>query len=92
MRIGALRWNGWNEEHIARHGVEPVEVEEVVASGTYYVVRARNGRYGLIGQTDGGRSLSIIVEREDGGSFFVVTARAADADERRLYARRRNRH
>ena len=25
-----FRWNGWNEEHIAAHGVEPEEAEGVV--------------------------------------------------------------
>jgi hypothetical protein len=36
VRILELRWSSWNEEHIARHGVEPREIEEIVASGSYH--------------------------------------------------------
>ena len=25
-----FRWNYWNEEHLARHGVSPPEAEEVI--------------------------------------------------------------
>ena len=31
MKIRAVVWDDWNEEHIARHGVEVEEVEEVLA-------------------------------------------------------------
>lgn len=89
MRIGGLRWNDRNEEHIARHSVEPHEVEEIVAGGRYDVARIRRQRYVLIGQTDAGRYPSAVVEREPDGVFFVVTARDADRDERRLVVRRR---
>ncbi len=28
-----FRWNDWNRDHIARHGVVPVEAERVVING-----------------------------------------------------------
>ncbi len=87
MRIAELFWDDWNEEHTARHGVEPMEVEEVVAGGMSYVARVRGERYGIIGQTDAGRYLTIVVEREMGNVFYVVSARPADLGERRLHAR-----
>jgi uncharacterized DUF497 family protein len=89
MRIPSLRWTEWNEEHIACHGVEPSEVDEIVVADEFHMVRVRAGRYALIGQTNAGRYLSIIVERESDGGFFVVTARPADSSERRLHARHR---
>lgn len=64
MRIPSLRWTDWNEEHLARHGVEPSEVDEVVAADEFHMVRVRGGRYALIGQTNAGRYLTVIVERE----------------------------
>lgn len=88
MRIPSLRWTEWNEEHLARHGVEPSEVDEVVADDECRMVRVRAGRDALIGQTNAGRYLTI-VDRDPDGAFFVVTARPADSSERRLYARHR---
>lgn len=52
-----LIWTDWNVEHIARHGVEPWEVEETVY-GQPYVSRGREGLYRLIGRTDSGRFLA----------------------------------
>lgn len=91
MRILQLEWNEWNEDHSARHEVEPPEVEEVVARGDDHMVRTRSGRYGVLGQTDAGRYLYIVVERTWDRVFFVVTAREADSKERRQYIRHRNR-
>lgn len=85
-----LFWDGRNEDHIARHGVEPPEVEEV-ARNAPYVTRGRRGTYRLIGPTDGGRLLTVIVTREDGSPSYVVTARDADDVERRSYRRRSRR-
>ena len=42
-------------DHIARHGVEPEDVEEVVF-GPYHLTRGRAGTYRVIGQTSGGDS------------------------------------
>ena len=87
MRIDELRWNDWNEDHIARHRVEPSEVEEVVFHRSHHLARIRDDRYLVIGRTDSGRLLSIIVDRDGGAVFFVVTARDAAPKERRLYLR-----
>jgi uncharacterized DUF497 family protein len=89
VRISDLIWDDWNEEHVARHGVEPWEVEEIVARGDYHLTRVRRDRYAVIGQTDAGRYLTVFADRLGQGMFFVVTARDADADERRLYRRHR---
>jgi uncharacterized DUF497 family protein len=82
-----LLWDDENEEHIARHGVEPIEVEKVVR-GYPYVTRGRKRTYRLIGRTDGGRLLTVILARIVGSEFYVVTACDADSSERRAYHRR----
>lgn len=84
-------WDDANLEHIARHSVEPEEVEEAatdpgrVAAPAY---RAENGerRQAVTGKTEGGRLLTIVLTRR-GNLFRVVTAREANAAERRAYRR-----
>jgi len=41
--IRALLWDDWNEEHIARHGVEREEVEEVCFDSRSLGVRMWRG-------------------------------------------------
>ena len=84
-RVDDIDWDLASVEHIARHGVEPEEVEAVVF-GRFNVTRSRSGRYRLIGQTDAGRWLTVILAPRDAGVFAVVTAR--DATEAELRARR----
>lgn len=79
VRIARLVWDEWNEDHIARHGVNPEAVEEV-AGNNPQITRARHGTYRLIGQTNGGRFLIAVVAPRGGGAFYVVTARDADAE------------
>lgn len=88
VRVLELRWDWWNLEHIAHHGVAPWEVEEVVTGGPYDVRRSHSGRFAVVGQTDAGRYLSVIVAQEGGGVCYVITARDADNRERQAYQRR----
>jgi uncharacterized DUF497 family protein len=81
-----LSWTDENRDHIGRHGVSPEEVDELIA-GEFYMSRLRGDRFGIIGQTGGGRYLMVVVERQAGSTYAVVTARLADAAERRLYAK-----
>lgn len=83
-----FEWDEDNEEHIARHGVEPAEVEEVFFF-RFSVRRGRQGRYVVLGRSAAGRHLSVVVERKGGGLVRVVTARDMSPAERRLYARRK---
>jgi uncharacterized protein len=74
------------EEHIARHHVSVVEVEEVIF-GAPVIRKARQGRYHIIGQTEAGRYLAIFVAPRGQGVYGLVTARDADDAERRAYLR-----
>ena len=58
--IGRLEWSVYSEAHIARHGVEPHEVEELVRNAPY-VTRAREHKYRVVGQSDSGRFLTVIL-------------------------------
>lgn len=87
VRISDLEWDARNEEHVARHAVEPEEVEEATHND-HYVTRARDNLFRVIGQTDAGRYLTIYVAPRDDGSFYPVTARDATPGERREYRQR----
>lgn len=82
-----LIWDDWNEEHVVRHGVRIAEATEAVRNAPS-LTRARDDTYRVIGQTDAGRYLFIIVVPRPLESFYVVTAREATRDERRNMRRR----
>ena len=88
MRIYDLIVEPGREEHIARHHVKVEEAEEV-AFGNHALYRTRQGRYVLVGQTEAGRYLTLIVAPRGHGVYGLVTARDASDFERRLYQRRR---
>lgn len=89
MRITDFEWTDENIEHIARHGVDPEEVEEVCFSDTYYVEIGRGGLYYATGQTAGGRYLVIVLRHLGHGKVRVVTARAMIDKEKSRYRRKK---
>ena len=88
VQIEELVWPDDRVEHIARHGVEPAEVEEV-CFGTCLVLRAKSGGrnpvYYVLGETAVGRHLVCVVIRFPGGRGYPVTAREMTAKEKRRY-------
>ena len=84
LTTGTLRWNQWNIEHIARHGIIPDEVEEV-CTARFIVRESYGGRFVVIGQTLTERTLAVILEPDYDGMYYVVTARLANRRERRTY-------
>ena len=88
-----FRWNAWNVEHIASHGVSPEEAELVVnrpARG--YPREARNESYEVHGQTASGVYLKVVyvVDPEPGTMIYVIHARPlTEREKRRIRSRRR---
>lgn len=89
-KVAASRfiWNEWNLEHIARHGVSPWEVEQLLAHPRVER-RVRRGACAAYGQSDAGRHLLVVYRPREGGRIFVITARDMSAGEKRNYRRRR---
>ena len=87
MRFVGFDWDGSNTEHIARHALEPFEVEAALRGGAL-VLRGRGGRYLAYGRTAAGRYLVIVLHAHGGGIARVVTARDMTERERRFYHRR----
>ena len=82
--IRRLIWDAWNVGHIARHRVDPEEVE-AVCQGDPLVQRSYRRRLVLIGPTATGRMLAVILAPEGRGVYYPVTARPASLRERGLY-------
>jgi uncharacterized DUF497 family protein len=67
LRIQGLIWDDWNVDHIARHGVRAEEVEQVCFNEETQFTRAGGMRYQAVGQTDGGRYLTVFLDHEGQG-------------------------
>ncbi len=93
--IRELRWRDDRVEHIARHDVVPAEVEAAVLYDPEVLLeRAGLARrdpsqtvYVVLGRTEAGRYLMVVLIHEGGGVAMPVTARDMDAKERRRYLR-----
>jgi uncharacterized DUF497 family protein len=90
MRRITLDWDAESIEHISAHQVEPADVEAVLQK-RYLLERGRRNRYYVLGQTDGGRYLFVVLARKRSGSFRVMTARGMTPNERRRFRRRMKR-
>lgn len=88
MRIRSFEWDDDNTDHIAAHGVDSEEAEEVFEEAPV-LLKAKYGRFAVIGPTYGGRFLTVIFERLGAGTVRVVTARDTAQSEKRLYRRRK---
>lgn len=84
-----FRWNDWNVQHIARHGVTPEEAEEVVrAASNPFPRKIEDEKYFVWGQSGGGRMLQVIfVSDPDGITSYIIHARPLNEQEKRRYRR-----
>ena len=93
MHITSLSWDDDNVDHIkSRHNVDPKEVEEACFSyKPPLILRAGRGKiiYYVLGQTDTGRYLFIVVRYQVKGKARVISARDMDKSELRLYKKRK---
>jgi hypothetical protein len=83
----------WAATKLARRGIDPKEVEQLPANGARGARNPRPRRPGsrfLIGPTNGGRMLTVVVEPEpaDDGVWHVRTAWDSSVAEQMFYYRR----
>jgi uncharacterized protein len=92
MKIDELLWSEDRVEHIARHGVQPEEVDDV-CFGRPLVLRAKsegkNPVYHVLGQTTAGRYLFCVVIEFPSGVGLPVTARPMTHNERQRFSQRK---
>ncbi len=83
-----FRWNGWNIEHLARHGVTPQEAEWVVRQASKPFPRmAGGGKFFVWGRGMGGRLLQVIYIVDPDGTQFVLHGRLLSNAEKRRFHR-----
>jgi uncharacterized DUF497 family protein len=91
VTIDELIWDEWNEEHVSRHGIRPEEVEAAVSDSASLFFRTRREgylRYVVLGLSDAGRYLFVVLEPLGESRAYVVTARDMTDNERRRFKRR----
>jgi uncharacterized DUF497 family protein len=95
VRIRSLDWRPDRVEHIAKHDVEPYEVEGALGDRRGLIIKAgpaeRNPGeivYRVYGRTETGRYLFVaLLLYEDGEEALPLTAREMTDKEKRRYAR-----
>jgi uncharacterized DUF497 family protein len=85
----AFRWNDWNVDHIALHGIWPNEAEHVVLDASRpYPEKVGRGKWMVRGQAPGGRYIQVVFVIED-DCYYVIHARPLREHEKRQFRRRR---
>jgi len=87
----AFRWSRWNVEHIARHGVDPDEAEDVVLDARPpYPLQRPDDRFIVWGPGRGGRLLQVVFVLDPDETVYVIHARPlTEAEKRRVRRGRR---
>jgi hypothetical protein len=93
-RSGGFDWREESETHLARHGVRPWEVDEVFLNGPVWAPNKKGmtGAWLMLGWTDGGRALSIVVAMdEDTAMLRAITGWDTTTAEAARFLRKRSR-
>ena len=83
--FGEVLWTEDSEAHIARHGVQPSEVEQALYGRPRLSTPGRKGTTLVLGTSNAGRHLLVVVAEAADGLDFVVTARDMTDSEKRLF-------
>jgi uncharacterized DUF497 family protein len=84
-----FRWTDWNRNHVADHGVEREEAEEIVRQASPpFPRKIGNSKWLVIGRGRGGRLLQVIYILDPDETVFIIHARPITDREKRRYRRR----
>jgi uncharacterized DUF497 family protein len=87
MKISQVLWDVDSILHVAKHHIEPEEVEEAIFEENSIVLKSREKRYIVLSQGSSGRYLMIVVAFKMKGRVRVITARKMNRKERAYYNR-----
>jgi len=90
MKIVAVEWSDDDLEHIAHHGINPAEVEDICFN-QHISIRGRFRRYVLYGQSTAGRHIKLILERLYDHIYRPVTAYDMTDNEKHNYKLKKSR-
>jgi len=93
LKIASIKWYRDRIEHIAKHKIEPYEVEQAAFDDPYKMfkkVATSDGFpgkyvYRLLGRTEAGRHLAFFFIPIEAEVVYPVTARNMNDSERGLY-------
>ena len=84
-----FRWNGWNLNHIEKHGMTPADAEFIAEHARRpYPEMIGDGKRYVAGQTADGRYGQVIYILDSDRTIFVIHARPLDPSEKRKFRRR----
>ena len=86
MIVNGLEFDDNNLEHIGRHHITPLEVEEA-CSEKHITYKARYERYVICGQAVNGKYIRVILIRLYDSIFRPVTAYEMSEGEKKSYKR-----
>ena len=90
--MDSFRWNQWNAEHIAEHGITPAEAEYVVRHAVApYPKYLGRGKRSVLGSTAVGDLIQVIFILDPDDTIYVIHARPLTKREKRRYRRRKRR-
>jgi uncharacterized DUF497 family protein len=88
VRVDHVLWSATDVAHVARHGISPEEVEDVLFTPPLDARRGeRENTYLVLGRTRAGRRLLVVIAPRPRNSWYVVTAPDVDRAERRRMKR-----
>lgn len=80
-----IAWTDDSEHHIARHGVTPPDVHEVLQGEPKLYRQGREGTTLVFGTTDSGRHLLVVLAESPDGRDYIVTARDMTPGEKKNF-------
>ncbi len=84
-----FRWNEWNVDHIAAHGVAPEDAEYVIdAAMPPWPEKIGDGKWRVWGRALGGVILQVIYIFSPDDVIFVIHAMPLTDTQKRQYRRR----
>ncbi len=88
--VSSIKWTEESVAHIARHAVNPAEVEEACFNEEEapYIRSGRDNLHYVFGRTYAGRFLFIVAKFIRRGEVKVVTAREMNAWEKSYFRKR----
>ncbi len=85
-----FRWNAWNLDHVAKHGLTPDDAEFVVnRARPPYPESIEDEKWRVRGQTEDGTYVQVVYIFSPERVIYVIHARPLTESEKRALRRRR---
>jgi uncharacterized DUF497 family protein len=81
IKVKSIIWDAYNTKHIKKHNILIIEAEEAGKKLIYHK-RTYKNRFLVIGKSKN-RLITLILDRESVGAYYLVTARDSNRKERK---------